>query len=154
MRRASFCTWSDPCLLQSIQTADPLGRTGSRSLPPPFKRVSLLHATLPLMLILPLWKIFSRVQRWRMVGEGKQTMKAVAQPLGFCLGTLCCPFVQYLQSLALSASRVTMTGFGVFNLSMHRVLGDLIFCLQVTQCTLYLALELNRVGSMGILRLD
>lgn len=68
-----------------------------------------------------------------MVGEGKQTMKAVAQPLGFCLGTLCCPFVQYLQSLALSASRVTMIGFGVLNLSMHGVLGDLIFCLQVTQ---------------------
>lgn len=54
MRRASFCTCSDPCLLQSIQTADPLGRAGSRSLPPPFKRVSLLHTTLLLMLILRL----------------------------------------------------------------------------------------------------
>ena len=51
-------------------------------------------------------------------------VKTLAQPSGFCLGTLCCPFVQYLLSLAFSAFRVITTEFSLmkfFNLSMRKV---------------------------------
>lgn len=67
-----------------------------------------------------------------MVGEGIQTEKAAAQPLGVCLGILGCPFVQDSQGLAISASRVTATRPSVSSLSVGRALGHLVFCLQVT----------------------
>lgn len=38
-------------------------------------------------------------------------VETLAQPSGFCLGTLCCPSVQYLLSLAFSAFRVMTTEF-------------------------------------------